>query len=117
MRTHQLSSCKQARQEEIAALQAKVMELSRENTLLKRAVTIQQSRLQEGDAASKQQASQAEAVIADLQVGLPAVSQMPSYCSHVNAENIQLHSGRVAMFNHPKQTFLSLHPDVCRAYR
>lgn len=60
----------QARQEEIAALQARVIELGRENALLKRAVTIQQSRLQEGDAASKQQATQAEAVIADLQVVL-----------------------------------------------
>lgn len=62
------SICRQARQEEIAALQARVIELGKENALLKRAVTIQQSRLQEGDAASKQQASQAEAVIAELQV-------------------------------------------------
>ena len=58
----------QARQDEITVLQARVIELGRENALLKRAVTIQQSRLQEGDAASKEQASQAEAVIAELQV-------------------------------------------------
>jgi hypothetical protein len=35
---------------------------------LKRAVTIQQTRLQDADTTNRQQASQAEALIADLQV-------------------------------------------------
>lgn len=58
----------QTRQAEIAALQTRVVELSKENVLLKRAVTIQQSRLQEAGTTNKQQATQAESVIAELQV-------------------------------------------------
>lgn len=58
----------QAKQAEILGLQSKVGELQRENHVLKRAVAIQQTRLQEAAAANKQQAAQAQEAISQLQV-------------------------------------------------
>ena len=52
----------------MAALQSRVSELTKENTVLKRAVAIQQSRWQEAVAANKQQAAQAEGAVSQLQV-------------------------------------------------
>ena len=57
----------QARQAEVSALQARVVELSKENHVLKRAVTIQQARLVEAQDVSRQQVGQAEGMIAQLQ--------------------------------------------------
>ena len=62
----------QGRQAEVAALQSRVTELTKENTVLKRAVAIQQSRWQEALAANKQQAAQAESAVSQLQVWLCA---------------------------------------------
>ena len=52
----------------MAALQSRLSELTKENTVLKRAVAIQQSRWQEALAANKQQAAQADSAVSHLQV-------------------------------------------------
>lgn len=66
----------QARQAEVFALQARVLELSKENNLLKRAVTIQQARLVEAQDTGRQQVAQAEGVISQLQASGIAICQV-----------------------------------------
>ena len=58
----------QGRQGEAAALSARVAELLKENSLLKRAVAIQQTRWQEAVSQRDQQASQMQEVVSQLQV-------------------------------------------------
>jgi len=95
-----MQTTNKARQEEILGLQARVMELGKENTLLKRAVAIQQSRLQEAGAANRSQASQAEAVITDLQGKVHAL-EMSNY-------SLSLHLRQATS----TQQQSSSHPDI-----
>ena len=64
----------QARAADVQAAQGKATELNKENALLKRAVNILQTRLQDAANVNRQQAQQAEAVVSQLQVTTPYFS-------------------------------------------
>ena len=67
----------QARAADVQAAQGKATELNKENALLKRAVNILQTRLQDAANVNKQQAQQAEAVVSQLQVTTLLIFRAP----------------------------------------
>lgn len=68
----------QAKQGELSGAHNRIAELSKENNVLKRAVNIQQTRLQEAVNTNKQQAQQAQAAVTELQASYMSMTMPPS---------------------------------------